>query len=208
MELYEAIEKRRTIRDFEDRPIPPEVLERIIAAGMKAPTNNHLRQWEFIVCTDPADKKGLVEPIPFQNNAREIDKMLDGWGMTDTDQRYCYQEAVPKQHAMITHAAAVVLPCFLVTNPLLEPKTQSDLNSFASIWCCIENMLLAAAAEGIYGVTRIPFEGERQWFHTHLGVPANYEVACYLSLGYPGEFKSRIIQKTISPADRIHTGRW
>jgi nitroreductase len=208
MELYEAIEKRRTIRDFEARPIPPEVLERIISAGMKAPTNNHLRQWEFVVCTDPADKKRLVEPIPFVNNTGAIDKMLDSWGMTDTDQRYCYQEAVPRQHSMITNAAAVILPCFQVTNPLLEPKTQSDLNSFASIWCCIENMLLAAASEGIFGVTRIPFEGERQWFHTHLGVPENYEVACYLSLGYPGEFKSRIVQKTIRPADRIHTGRW
>lgn len=147
MEVYEAIEKRRTIRDFEDRPIPPEVLERIISAGLKAPSNNHLRQWEFIVCQDASDKKRLVEAIPFTNNVRDIDRMLDGWGMTDQDQRYTYQEAVPKQHSMIIHAAVVILPCFLVTNPLLKPGTLSDLNYFASIWCCIENMLLAATAE-------------------------------------------------------------
>ena len=41
------------------------------------------------------------------------------------------------------------------TGNALEPESLSALNSFASIWCCIENML-AAAAEGILGVTRIP----------------------------------------------------
>ena len=47
MELYEAIEKRRTIRDFEDKPVDMEVIKKILSAGLKAPTNNHLRQWEF-----------------------------------------------------------------------------------------------------------------------------------------------------------------
>lgn len=44
MEFYEAIEKRRTVRDFEDRPIAMEIIKRILAAGLKAPTNNHLRE--------------------------------------------------------------------------------------------------------------------------------------------------------------------
>lgn len=49
MELYEAIEKRRTIRDFEDKPVDMEVIKKILSAGLKAPTNNHLRQWEFVI---------------------------------------------------------------------------------------------------------------------------------------------------------------
>ena len=43
MELYEAIEKRRTIRDFEDKPVDMKVIKKILSAGLKAPTNNHLR---------------------------------------------------------------------------------------------------------------------------------------------------------------------
>ena len=41
MELYEAIEKRRTIRDFEDKPVDMEGIKKILSAGLKAPTNNH-----------------------------------------------------------------------------------------------------------------------------------------------------------------------
>ena len=43
MEFYDVIEKRRTIRDFETEEIPDAVMERIISAAMKAPTNDHMR---------------------------------------------------------------------------------------------------------------------------------------------------------------------
>ena len=49
MDFYEVVALRRTVRDFQDRPIPGDVLERIIGAGLQAPTNDHLRQWEFII---------------------------------------------------------------------------------------------------------------------------------------------------------------
>lgn len=49
MEFYEVIEKRRTIRDFESEDIPKEVIERVISAAMKAPTNDHMRDWHFII---------------------------------------------------------------------------------------------------------------------------------------------------------------
>lgn len=40
MEFYEVINKRRSIRQFEDREIPREILERILDAGLKAPSSN------------------------------------------------------------------------------------------------------------------------------------------------------------------------
>ena len=49
MDVYEAIRARRTIRDFNGRQVGMDALERIIGAGLKAPTNNHLRQWEFVI---------------------------------------------------------------------------------------------------------------------------------------------------------------
>ena len=45
MEFYEVIEKRRSIRQFADGEISREVLERILNAGLKAPSSNHQRRW-------------------------------------------------------------------------------------------------------------------------------------------------------------------
>ena len=57
--------------------------------------------------------------------------------------------------------------------------------AFASIWCCIENILIAAASEGIFGVTRIPSETERETIKRFLNVPEDCEIPCWLALGYP-----------------------
>ena len=45
MELFEAINQRKTIRDFENEVISKEILEKIISAGLKTPTNDHMRDW-------------------------------------------------------------------------------------------------------------------------------------------------------------------
>lgn len=60
MELYEAVEKRRTVRDFEDKPVDAGIIKRIISAGLKAPTNNHLREWEFVIFNDKKERLNIL----------------------------------------------------------------------------------------------------------------------------------------------------
>ena len=64
MEFYTVVEKRRTIRDFENETIPQEALERIISAGLKAPTNDHMRDWHYIVLQDRDTVVRLLQVIP------------------------------------------------------------------------------------------------------------------------------------------------
>ena len=52
MEFYDVINKRRSIRQFENKEIDKEVLERILDAGLKAPSSNHQRRWELLSLTD------------------------------------------------------------------------------------------------------------------------------------------------------------
>ena len=59
MEFYDVVNKRRSIRQFEDKEISKEVLERILDAGLKAPSSNHQRQWELAALTDKHMFKGL-----------------------------------------------------------------------------------------------------------------------------------------------------
>lgn len=52
MEFYDVINTRRTIRDFKDEPVDLEIIKKVLLAGLKAPSNDHMRNWEFIVITD------------------------------------------------------------------------------------------------------------------------------------------------------------
>ncbi len=101
-----------------------------------------------------------------------------------------------------------MIPCFHQPQPLLEPRDLSALNRFASIWCCIENLLIAAAAEGIQGVTRIPFAEESSHLKSVLEIPADYEVPCYLALGYPQKEAATFAPLAVKLEDRLHWNRW
>ena len=56
MDFYDVIDKRRTVRDFTDEDIPYNTIERIIEAAFKAPTNDHLRDWEYIIINDKVSR--------------------------------------------------------------------------------------------------------------------------------------------------------
>ena len=71
MEFYEAINRRRSIRQFEDKPIPREALERIMDAGLKAPSSNHQRRWELVALTDKVMILGLAKFIPAVSRSRK-----------------------------------------------------------------------------------------------------------------------------------------
>jgi len=49
MELQEAVRKRRMVRSFEDRPVPREMLERILANAQKAPSAGFSQAYAFLV---------------------------------------------------------------------------------------------------------------------------------------------------------------
>jgi nitroreductase len=208
MDVYEAIAARKTIRDFAPQEIPAEVIEKIITAGFKAPTNNHMREWHFVLLQDKAKRRELLEQVIHPTDEKGAIRIVDRWGLTNESQRHVYIDAIPKQYNMLYTSACLILPFYNQPGPLLKPKDLSALNSFASIWCCVENILVAAAAEGIFGVTRIPFEAERKTLKSYLNVPAGYEIPCYIALGYPAEDARRLGQVEIDLHERIHLNRW
>jgi nitroreductase len=208
MDVYEAIAARKTIRDFAPREIEHELIKKIITAGFKAPTNNHMREWHFVLLQDKARRKELLDRVIHPVGKKGSIGIINRWGLTDERQREMYIEAIPRQYNMLYNAGCLMLPCFCQPAPLLKPKDLSALNPFASIWCCIENILLAAAAEGIFGVTRIPAEAERKILKEYLNIPEGYEIPCYLALGYPAETAMRASQVEISINERIHTDGW
>jgi nitroreductase len=208
METYSAIQARKTIREFSSQAIEPDLIEKIIAAGMCAPTNDHMRQWHFILLQDRDKRKELLDEVIHPVGEKGAVAITNRWGLKDPSQREMYIRAIPKQYSMLFNCASLVIPCYRQPGSLLKPKDLSTLNYFASIWCCIENILVAAAAEGIFGVTRIPFESERKVLKEFLHLPEEMEIPCYLALGYPADTAVRAKQVEIDIKARIHLNEW
>ena len=52
MDVWTAIATRRVVREFADRPLEPEHLERILHAGRRAGSSKNLQRWDFVVVED------------------------------------------------------------------------------------------------------------------------------------------------------------
>jgi nitroreductase len=207
MDIYEAIFLRRTIRDFSDKEIEIDIIKKILNAGLQAPTNNHMREWEFIVLNDKMERLSVLDKVSKKTTKEDAVNIIDHWGLIDEEQREMYIDGIPKQYQMLLSAGCLILPFFRTYEPLLAPTSLSSLNGFASIWCCIENILLAAASEGIFGVTRIPFAEEINHVKSILKVPENYDFPCYIALGYPCD-ESKVFSPTATINEKIHLNKW
>ena len=208
MELYEVLEKRRTYRDFSAREVSDEIVKRIIGAAFKAPTNDHLRQLEFIVVRDRENIAKVITPLvknmeAFKELVFEVDDT------DDEDKMAMFADALPKQQKMLMQSGLLILPFFRQKqSPLLKPVEQSSLNYFASAWCALENMLLAATNEGLGTVFHIPVSDEAEKIKEIVGAPEGYEFTCLLTMGYPAENAFLPKQKEINIEDRIHMNIW
>ncbi len=207
-DFYDVVNLRRTIRDFENEPLDAEIIERIISAGMKAPTNDHMRDWHFIVIKDKNTVLKLINKIHKKISDEEVNAILRDWNLNDTCQQNAYKDAIPKQYQMLAEAACVIVPLFKQKTDILQPKNLSHLNGFASIWCCLENMFLAITAEGYASALRIPLGDEGDWARKVLNFPEDYLMPCFIAVGKASTDASYVEQKEYSITERIHKNVW
>lgn len=67
-EFYEAMQRRRTFRDYSDRPVSREVIEYCLRAAGTAPSGANLQPWHFVAISDPAMKHEIRAAAEAEEN--------------------------------------------------------------------------------------------------------------------------------------------
>ena len=98
-EFYEWINKRRTVRDFSDKPVTKEVIEKIVQAASTAPSGAHKQPWTFCVVSNAAIKKQIraeAEKEEFESyNGRMPEEWLTDLKPLQTDWKKEFLEIAP-----------------------------------------------------------------------------------------------------------------
>jgi nitroreductase len=205
MEFREVIERRRTIRDFQKREVSMKIIDYAIENGFKAPTYNHIRDWDFIIINSLESKLKLIES---ENLDKSIDlkSLEDAFKNEESIVKEMYLDAIPKQKKMILEAPTVIIVVFKPKTNVDKAKRIYDLNCLASIWICIENFLLSLAEHDVYGVTFIPQNIEI--LKVKLGIPDELEIASIIPIGYKANNAKILKQKTINIKEKTHLEKW
>jgi nitroreductase len=204
MQLQDAISKRRTLREFSVRPVSDKIIDKALSAGLKAPSYNHLRQWDFILVNDSHLRLALTKTEPMKDELDEKTKALfDGY---DSAAREMYLYAIPQQKRMILTAPGLICVVYKPKTQIKHSQRVYDLNCLASVWCCIENILLSFAEDDVFGVTFIPQDTPK--VKEVLGIPPTHEVAALIPFGYKADEAQLPLQKEVSLTQRKHIDKF
>lgn len=205
LNFYDVLARRRMCRAFAPEPITDDVLERVLSAALRAPTNDHLHQLEFVVIRSLDRIAEIISPVAANTERVQAAALKATGHAMDPDEHAMFVDALPKQHSMLIESGCLVLVYFRqVGVPLLETVELSSLNYLASAWAAIENILFAAAAEDIGCTFQIPIENESEHVKACVRAPKDYELACFRALGHPAEGEHFCRPKALDIRSKIH----
>ncbi|GAA3766001.1 nitroreductase family protein [Plantactinospora mayteni] len=206
MEFSTVVRRRRMVRNYDpDRPVPPEVLDRLLEHAVRAPSAGFSQGWAFLVLTEPADRELF-------------------WAATTPDTAL-RDPAVEGQSRWLTgmrRAPLIVVPLAdrsAYLDRYAEPDkgwTDRDESRWPVPYWYVDTgfaallMLLTAVDEGL-GACFFGIPPERTGpFRAAFGVPEGFTPIGALSIGYPApDHRSRSLQRGRRPvAQVVHRGRW
>lgn len=201
----EAIEKRRTIRDFSYKKVPREVIEKALYAGLRAPSYNHQKQVWFTLVRELKLRLGLIAAEGMKDEVSETFKATLKREYEKLAQEM-YTDAIPKQNRMLRDAPELLVVSYKPKKAFFESRTPADQNCHAAVWACIENILSSLAEDGVFGTTMVP-DNTAAMKETP-GMPQELEIAVLLPFGYKSPDAKIIPQKEVSVKEALHIDRW
>ncbi len=197
MSVFDAIHGLRATRIFEDRPIPQELLDRILEAATMACSSGNTQPWEFVVVTERALVREIQREMSDafrtidQERAQRPEQLVDGAGRSITGRAAVdHLDKVP----------AIVVVCWnpergirfkgeYAENPdgSLRETREIPGGRGVSLFQACQNMMLAARALGVSSLFTTFFFLRRERIKEILGIPPRIFMECAVFLGYGAE---------------------
>lgn len=165
MEVLEAIRTRRSVSVYCDDAVPRETLRTILEAAIWAPNHRHNEPWFFHVVEGEARARLAGRLLESARTAPGGDKA---------------RGKIEKTAERIRHTPVVI---FVQTFPAENPFDTEE--NYAAACCAVQNLLLAAHAEGLGAIWRTGVPCEHPAVKALLGVPAGAKLVAAVFLGYP-----------------------
>jgi len=196
MEFYADIRRRRTVRDFSDRPVPREVIEDCIRAAGTAPNGANMQPWHFVVVSDPAVKRQIrveaeQEEYAFYHQ-KAPKEWLDALAPLGTDEHKPFLETAPYLIVIFAQTYGV----------LPDGRKVKHYYAQESVGIAAGMLITAIHHAGLASLTHTP--SPMGFLNEILGRPAHERPFLILVVGYPSP-DATVPAITKKPLDEIAT---
>jgi len=178
-DFYADMRRRRTVRQFSDRPVPREIIEDCLRAAGTAPSGANLQPWHFVVVSDPSIKKQIREAAEEEERAFYRERAPQEW----------LQALAPlgtDEHKPFLETAPYLIVVFL-QNYGFTPEGHKIKHYYAMESVGIATGMLIAAVHntGLASLTHTP--SPMGFLGNILNRPPNERAFLILVVGYPAE---------------------
>ncbi len=171
---------RRSIRRYTAQPVPPAVLDEVLAAAASAPSAHNRQPWRAAVITTPAHKDRLAHAMAA---ALRADRLADGANPADVE------ADAARSVARITGAPVLVLMCLSMadmdTYPDARRQQAEHHMAVQSVAAATHALLLAAHSAGLGAAWMCAPLFCPPVVRAALHLPADWEPQALITLGYP-----------------------
>ncbi len=175
--FYAEIRRRRTVRDFSDRPVPRDIIETCLLAAGTAPSGANLQPWQFVVVSDGAIKQQIRDAAEAEErafyNGRAPEDWLAALAPLGTDENKAFLTTAPYLIAIFAKAYDVL------------PDGTKVKNYYAaeSVGLATGMLITALHQAGLATLTHTP--SPMGFLNTVLERPKNERAFILLVVGYP-----------------------
>lgn len=191
--VYSAIFRRRDVRSqFLSDPIPETVLARLLMAAHHAPSVGFMQPWNFLVVRTLAVKQRVHDCFVAAN--AEAAALFSG------ERREIYNAI--KLQGILESPVGLCITCDRHrAGPTVIGRTHMEAMDLYSSVCAVQNLWLAARAEGL-GVGWVSIFHESRLKEV-LGIPDDIVPVAYLCIGYVSHFCDRPELETVGWSPRL-----
>jgi nitroreductase len=172
MDFDEVVVKRRSIRKFKEECVPEKVVGKVLEAGRWAPSAGNSQPWRFVIVTDSGVKERIAKVC--------TESSRKAWAKFSPERaRYLAARGGSWDKSGMAKVPVLVAVCYEV------PERMKEELALGSAWIAVENMLLAATAEGLGSCVYTFYDVEEEdRIKAILRVPGQYRIAAMIQLGY------------------------
>lgn len=172
--VYKAIRTRRDVRDqFLPDPLPEDLIARLLEAAHNAPSVGFMQPWNFLVVRDQVRREAVWQAFCRAND--EAAEMFSG------EQRDSYMRL--KLECIRKAPLGICVTCDPTrAGPVVLGRTHNPRVDSYSTVCAVQNLWLAARAEGV-GVGWVSIFHQDD-IRALLGIPGHVEVIGWFCVGY------------------------
>jgi nitroreductase len=114
LDVFETIKIRKSIRKYEQIPVPEEKLKKILEAARLAPSAGNRQPWGFVVVRDTERKKALAEAANNQTFLAEAALIVAAVGDPDVSKKWCEKDVmIAVEHLALSAAALGYGTCWI-----------------------------------------------------------------------------------------------